>query len=64
MVVVLSKVQQKKMQRYLDLFISINCSTGFRRFPRPSSGAQSCTYVRYCQTDIVACCYRSNPSTI
>ena len=29
---------------------SINCSTYFRRFLRPSSGAQNCTYsVRYCQ---------------
>jgi hypothetical protein len=53
------------MQRYLDLFISINCSTGFKRFPRPSSGAQICTYsVRYCQTDTAACCYRSISSTI
>jgi len=32
------------MQRFLDLFISINYSTGFRRFLRPSSGAQNCTY--------------------
>jgi len=32
------------MQRFLDLFISINCSTCFRRFFRPSSGAQNCTY--------------------
>jgi hypothetical protein len=39
------------MQRLLDLFISINCSACFRRFLRPSSGAQNCTYsVRYCQT--------------
>jgi hypothetical protein len=29
----------KKMQRFLDMFISINCSTCFRRFHRPSSGA-------------------------
>jgi len=37
------------MQRFLDLFISINCSTCFRRFLRPSSGVQNCTYsVRYC----------------
>jgi len=27
------------MQRFLYLFISINCSTGFRRFLRLSSGA-------------------------
>jgi len=46
------------MQRSLDLFISINCSICFRRFLRPSSGAQNCTYsVRYCQTDTAACCY-------
>jgi hypothetical protein len=39
------------MQRFLDLFISINCSTCFRWFLRPSSGAQNCTYsVRYCHT--------------
>jgi len=36
------------MQRFLDLFISINCPICFRRFLRPSSGAQNCTYsVRY-----------------
>jgi hypothetical protein len=47
-----------KMQRFLDLFISINCCTCFRRFLHPSSGAQNCTYsVRYCQTN-PACCYR------
>ena len=28
-----------KMQRFLDLFISVNCSTCFARFLRPSSGA-------------------------
>ena len=43
------------MQRFLDLFISINCSTCFRPFLRPSSGAQNCTYsVRYCQTNTAA----------
>jgi hypothetical protein len=43
------------MQRFLDLFISINCSTCFRRFLRPSSGAQNCTYsVRYFQINTVA----------
>jgi hypothetical protein len=43
------------MQRFLDLFISINCSTCFRRFLRPSSGPQNCTYsVRYCQTNTAA----------
>ena len=48
----------KKMQRFLDLFISINCSTSFRRFLRPSSGAQNCTYsVKYCQTNTAACSY-------
>jgi hypothetical protein len=31
----------KKMQRFLDLFIYIDCSTCFRRFLRPSSGAQN-----------------------
>jgi len=47
------------MQRFLDLFISINCSTCFRRFLRPSWGGQNCTYsVRYCQTNTAACCYR------
>jgi len=46
------------MQRFLDLFIYINFSTCFRRFFRPSSGAQNRTYrVRYCQTSTVACCY-------
>jgi hypothetical protein len=46
------------MQSFLDLFISINCSTCFRRFLHPSSGAQNCTYsVRYCQTNTAACCY-------
>ena len=43
------------MQRFLDLFISISCSTCFRRFLRPSSGAYS---FRYCQTNTAACCYR------
>jgi len=48
-----------KMQRFLNLFISINCPMCFRRFHRPSSGAQNCTYsIRYCQTNTVACCYR------
>jgi len=31
------------MQRFIDLFTSINCYTCFRRFLRPSSGAQNCT---------------------
>jgi hypothetical protein len=48
------------MQRFLDLLISINCSTCFRRFIRPSSGAQNCTvlvwqyltlYVQFCASD-------------
>jgi hypothetical protein len=48
-----------ELQRFLDLFISINCSTCFRLFLRPSSGAQNCTYnVRYCQTNTAACWYR------
>jgi len=47
------------MQRFLDLFISINRSTCFSRFLRPSSGAQNCTYsVRYRQINTAACCYR------
>jgi len=46
------------MQRFLYLFISINSSTCFRRFLRPSSGAQNFTYsIRYCQTNTAACCY-------
>jgi len=48
-----------KMQRFLYLFISINCCTCFRRFLRPSPGAQNCTCsVRYCQTNTAASCYR------
>jgi hypothetical protein len=48
-----------KMQSFFDLFISINCCTCFRRFLRPSSVAENCIYrVRYCQTNIAACCYR------
>jgi len=35
------------MQRFLDLFISINCSTCFRRFLRLPSGAQKCTIYFY-----------------
>jgi hypothetical protein len=43
------------MQRFLDLFISINCSTCFGRFVRPLSGAQNCTYsVRYSQNNTAA----------
>jgi len=46
------------MQRFLDPFISINCTTYFRRFLRPSSGAQDCTYsFRYYQTNTAACWY-------
>jgi len=52
-------ITTKKMQRFLDLFISINCSTCFRRFLRPSTGPQNCTYsVRYCQTNTGASCCR------
>ena len=29
---------------FLSLFISVRCPTRFRRFFRPSSGAQNCTY--------------------
>jgi len=47
------------MQHFLDLFISINWSTYYRWFLRPSSGAQNCTYsVRYSQNNTAACCYR------
>jgi hypothetical protein len=47
------------MQLFSDLFISINCSTCFRRFLRPSLEAQNCTYgVRYCQTYTAASPYR------
>jgi hypothetical protein len=54
-----------KMQRFLDLFISINCFRCSRQFLRPSSGAQNCTYsVRHCQTNTAACCYRSISSTV
>ena len=46
------------MQGFLDLFIFINCSTCFRRFLRPSSGAQNCTYsIGYCQSNTAASCY-------
>jgi len=35
-------------ETFLNLFISVRCSTCFRRFFRPSSGAQNCTYsIRY-----------------
>jgi len=54
-----SKSTTHKMQQFLVLFISINYSTCFRRFLRPSSGAQNCTCsVRYCQTSTAASCYR------
>ena len=37
-----------KMRRFSNLFIFVRRSTCFRRFFRPSSGAQNCTYsVRY-----------------
>ena len=37
---------------FLILFISVRRSACFRRFFRPSSGAQNCTYrVGICQTD-------------
>jgi len=32
------------MRRFIDIFISINCTTYFSRFFRLSSGAQNCTY--------------------
>jgi len=38
----------QKDATFLNLFISVRCSACFRRFSRPSSGAQNCTYsVRY-----------------
>ena len=44
----------QRMQRFLFLLISIYCSTCFRLFLRPSSGAQNCTYsVRYCQNVMI-----------
>jgi len=38
---VLLQSTTNKMQCFLDLFISINCSTCFRRFLHPSSGAHT-----------------------
>ena len=35
-------------ETFLSLFISVRCSTVFRRFFRPSSGAQNCTYSVRC----------------
>jgi len=53
------------MQRFLDLFISINCSACFSRFLRLSSGAQNCTYsVRYCQTNTAAIVDETEPRSI
>jgi hypothetical protein len=53
------------MQRFLDLFISINCSTCFRRFLCPSSEAQNCTYSNmYCQTNTADCCYPGWDGTV
>ena len=49
-----SQSTTNKMQRFSNLFISVRRSTCFRRFYRPSSGAQNCTYSirhlsdRYC----------------
>jgi len=39
-----------------NLFISVRRSTCFRRFFRPSSGAQNCVRYRVCQTIIATCC--------
>ena len=51
------------MQRFLDLFISINCSACFRPFLRPSSGAQNCIYVvSFCQTNTAACTHHASIS--
>jgi len=43
-----------KMQYFLDLFISINCCTCFRRFLRPSSGAQN--YIQHQLLSNQYCC--------
>jgi len=45
----ISKLQPTRCN--VSWFIYFNrCSKCFRRFPRPSSGAQNCTYsFRYCQ---------------
>jgi len=38
------------MQPYTIYLFFVECSTCFRRFLRPSSGAQNCTYsFRYCR---------------
>ena len=43
-----SQSSTNEMQRFSNFFISVRSSTCFRRFFRPSSGAQNCTYsVRY-----------------
>jgi len=56
---IISSLKYDQQDVTFSLFISINCSTGFRRFLRPSSGAQNYTYsVRYCQTNTAAYCYR------
>ena len=36
---------------FLNLFISLRCSTYFRRFFRPSAGARNCTYRVGCLSD-------------
>jgi len=39
----------QQVSTFHNLFISVRCSTCFRQFFHPSSGAQNCTYsVRYC----------------
>ena len=47
----ISRVQQTNATFSRSIYF-YNCSTCFRRFLRPSSRAQNCTYsVRYCQTN-------------
>jgi hypothetical protein len=46
--------QAATFSRSINFYKASSC---FRRFLRPSSGAQHCTYsVRYCQTSTAACC--------
>ena len=52
-----SQSSTNKMQRFSNLFISARRSTCFRRFFRPSSGAQNCTYsVRYLSDQYLTLC--------
>jgi hypothetical protein len=49
-----------------SLFIPGNCSTCFRWYLQPSSGAHTTVFTAsgICHTVTATCCYRSNPSTI